>query len=142
MVSLSKISLAYWSCIVWLALYRLVRLLKSLKHSFYFKLESPNFRQKIAFGKTSLGKRHSVMLVKISHMESQSKFNIVKFLNILCFEMWLNHLESFGGKRWDSFIFFIKRVPGRGPERREPNKAVLCLLIIIILISYIIIYYY
>ncbi len=38
------------------------------------------------------------------------------------------------------FMFFlVKRVPGRGPEQREPNIAVLCLLIIIILISYIII---
>jgi hypothetical protein len=34
------------------------------------------------------------------------------------------------------FVFLVKRVPGRGPELREPNKAVLCLLIIIISISY------
>jgi hypothetical protein len=34
------------------------------------------------------------------------------------------------------FCFFVKRVPGRGPEWREPNKAVLCPLIIIILHSY------
>ncbi len=33
-------------------------------------------------------------------------------------------------------IFLVKKVPGRGPELREPNKAVFCLLIIIILISY------
>ncbi len=31
--------------------------------------------------------------------------------------------------------FFVKQVRGRGPELREPNKAVLCPLIIIILIS-------
>jgi hypothetical protein len=36
----------------------------------------------------------------------------------------------------------VKRVAGRGPEQRKPNKAVLCPLIIIILISYIIINYY
>jgi hypothetical protein len=34
------------------------------------------------------------------------------------------------------FFCLFKRVPGRGPELREPNKAVLCLLIIVILISY------
>ncbi len=33
-------------------------------------------------------------------------------------------------------FFLFKLVPGRGPERREPNEAVLCQLIIIILISY------
>ncbi len=33
-------------------------------------------------------------------------------------------------------FFLVKRVPGRGPEQREPNEAVLCPLIIIILISY------
>ncbi len=32
-------------------------------------------------------------------------------------------------------FFLVKRVLGRGPERREPNEAVLCLLIIIVLIS-------
>ncbi len=35
----------------------------------------------------------------------------------------------------------VKQVRGRGPEQREPNKAVLFPLIIIILITYIIIYY-
>jgi hypothetical protein len=34
------------------------------------------------------------------------------------------------------FVFLVKRVPGRGLELREPNKAVLCPLIIMILISY------
>jgi hypothetical protein len=38
------------------------------------------------------------------------------------------------------FFFLVKRVLGWGPEWREPNRAVLCLLIVIILISYIIIY--
>jgi hypothetical protein len=33
-------------------------------------------------------------------------------------------------------IFFFLVKPGWGPEQREPNEAVLCLLIIIILISY------
>ncbi len=33
-------------------------------------------------------------------------------------------------------VFFVKRVPGQGPEQREPNEAVLCLLIIKTLISY------
>ncbi len=41
-----------------------------------------------------------------------------------------------------NYFLLFKRVPGRGPEQRDPNKAVLCPLIIIILISYIIIYYY
>ncbi len=39
-------------------------------------------------------------------------------------------------------FFLVKRVPGRGPEQRESDKAVLYPQIIIILISYIIIYYY
>jgi hypothetical protein len=35
-------------------------------------------------------------------------------------------------------MFFLMRVPGQGPERRESGKTVLYLQIIIILISYII----
>jgi len=35
----------------------------------------------------------------------------------------------------------VKQVPGRGPEQRESNKAVLFPQIFIILISYIILYY-
>jgi hypothetical protein len=38
-------------------------------------------------------------------------------------------------------FFWFKRVLDQGPEQRESNLTVLCLLIIIILISYIIIYY-
>jgi hypothetical protein len=38
-----------------------------------------------------------------------------------------------------SIHFFVKWVPGRGPEQRESVKTVLYLQIIIILISYIII---
>jgi hypothetical protein len=34
------------------------------------------------------------------------------------------------------FFVVVKQVPGWGPERREPNEAILCPLIIIILISY------
>ncbi len=41
----------------------------------------------------------------------------------------------------DLRFFLVELVPGQGPELREPNKAVLCLLIIKILISYIIIHY-
>ncbi len=33
-------------------------------------------------------------------------------------------------------FFLVKRVPGRGLELSEPNKAVLCPLIIIILITF------
>ncbi len=33
-------------------------------------------------------------------------------------------------------FFWVKRVLGRGPERGEPNEAVLSLQIIFILISY------
>ncbi len=36
-------------------------------------------------------------------------------------------------------FFWFKQVADRGPEQREPDMTVLCLLIIIILISYIII---
>ncbi len=42
----------------------------------------------------------------------------------------------------ECIFFLVKRVLGQGPEQREPNKAVLCLLIIIKLISFIVIYYY
>jgi hypothetical protein len=34
------------------------------------------------------------------------------------------------------FFCLFKRVPDQGPEQRESNLTVLCLLIIIILISY------
>ncbi len=55
------------------------------------------------------------------------------------------HRHHFAGRLKDevatlkNYFLLVKRVPGRGPEQRDPNKAVLCLLIIIILISYIII---
>jgi hypothetical protein len=38
------------------------------------------------------------------------------------------------------FVFLVKRVLDLGPDQRESNENVLCLLIIIILISYIITY--
>jgi hypothetical protein len=37
------------------------------------------------------------------------------------------------------FFFWFKRIPESGPEQRESDMTVLCLLIIIILICYIII---
>jgi hypothetical protein len=46
----------------------------------------------------------------------------------------LEDISSFCG---NLFHFLgVNRVLGQGPERREPNKAILCPLIIIILISY------
>ncbi len=55
----------------------------------------------------------------------------------------LNCLNAKGFCKKSNLFFFIwfKRFLDQGPEQREPNLTVLCLLIIIILISYIIIYY-
>jgi hypothetical protein len=59
------------------------------------------------------------------NFECKGQMGATEVLNKIC--------QPFQTKKYS---FLVKRVPGRGPELREPIKAVLCLLIIIILISY------
>ncbi len=70
--------------------------------------------------------------------------NVIFCFKMLCFILEFNNFELKRTFRCQTslqflFVFLVNRAPGRGPEQREPNKAVLCPLIIIILISYIII---
>ncbi len=80
------------------------------------------------------------------------KSYLQKFLKVPSSKAWVERyyillIEGGGVQelKWRSRIilfFWFKRVPDWGPEQRESNLTVLCLLIIKILISYIIIYYY
>jgi hypothetical protein len=58
---------------------------------------------------------------------------------VYLYSIQLTKLNSFPWKsvsQQNGKFFLVKRGAGRGPEQREPNKAVLCPLIILILISY------
>ncbi len=74
-------------------------------------------------------------------MINENKNKYVFFILDVCwFKNYAVNYFSLNLKMLMSQFFLVKQVPGRGPERRKPNKAVLCLLIIIMLISYIIKY--
>jgi len=67
------------------------------------------------------------------------KWKTTKGLTLKLFTVVSNFVISVHKTEFSSY-FFVKRVPGQGPEQRESGKTVLYLLIvIIILISYIII---
>jgi hypothetical protein len=61
---------------------------------------------------------------------------------LLNFRVWMRTVVSNMVTLLFFVFFWFKWVPDRGPEQRESNLTVLCVMIIIILISCIIIYYY